>query len=83
MLYEVDARDPLTFVALSGGFLLITLATGQARGSRHTVLEYAFGGVLLERFDPAVVFGASAGAALLAAAFAMTLKAAGPPRDRR
>lgn len=43
----------------------------------------AFGGVLLERFDPAVVFGASAGAALLAAAFAMTLKAAGPPRVRR
>ena len=35
----------------------------------------ALGGVLLERFDPSVVFGASAFAALLAAACALALKA--------
>jgi MFS family permease len=35
----------------------------------------ALGGLMLERFDPSVVFGASACAALLAAACAMTLKA--------
>jgi len=34
----------------------------------------AFGGVLLEQFDPAVVFGASACAALIAATCALTLK---------
>jgi len=42
----------------------------------------ALGGVLLERFDPAVVFGASACAALLAATCALTLKVSAPPRHR-
>jgi predicted MFS family arabinose efflux permease len=42
----------------------------------------ALGGVLLERFDPAVAFGASACAALLAATCALTLKVSAPQRHR-
>jgi predicted MFS family arabinose efflux permease len=42
----------------------------------------ALGGVLLERFDPAVVFGASACAALLAATCALTLKVFAPAPQR-
>jgi MFS family permease len=40
----------------------------------------ALGGVLLERFDPAIVFASSASAALLAAACALTLHAPRPAR---
>jgi predicted MFS family arabinose efflux permease len=36
----------------------------------------AFGGLLLERYDPAIVFAASGGAALLAAGCAWTMRPA-------